>query len=38
VAIYPEYYQEGAGPISKAGTGWLVKDAAAAGEEAKADE
>jgi NADH-quinone oxidoreductase subunit C len=38
VAIYPEYYQEGAGPISKAGTGWLVKDAPAAGEEAKADE
>ena len=38
VAIYPEYYQEGTGPISKAGTGWLVKDAPAAGEEAKPDE
>jgi NADH-quinone oxidoreductase subunit C len=26
VAIYPEYYQEGTGPINKAGTGWLVKE------------
>ena len=26
-AIYPEHYGEGDGPISKAGTGWLVKDA-----------
>jgi NADH-quinone oxidoreductase subunit C len=25
-AIYPEQYGEGAGPISKAGTGWLVKE------------
>jgi NADH-quinone oxidoreductase subunit C len=27
-AIYPEQYGEGAGPISKAGTGWLVKEEA----------
>jgi len=25
-AIYPEFYGDGAGPIDKAGTGWLVKD------------
>jgi NADH-quinone oxidoreductase subunit C len=32
-AIYPEQYGEGAGPISKAGTGWLVKDATPPPEE-----
>lgn len=25
-AIYPEFYDEGAGPVDKAGTGWLVKE------------
>lgn len=25
-AAYPEHYEEGAGPVAKAGTGWLVKD------------
>ena len=32
-AIYPEQYGEGAGPVSKAGTGWLVKDATPPAEE-----
>lgn len=32
-AIYPEQYGEGTGPISKAGTGWLVKDATPPAEE-----
>jgi NADH-quinone oxidoreductase subunit C len=34
-AIYPEQYGAGAGPISKAGTGWLVKDATPPPEETK---
>jgi NADH-quinone oxidoreductase subunit C len=38
VAIYPEYYAEGTGPINKAGTGWLVKDAPAGDQEGEPEE
>jgi NADH-quinone oxidoreductase subunit C len=31
-AIYPEFYEDGAGPIDKSGTGWLVKEETEEGE------